>query len=112
MTVDGFTNRLESRRLVVGRKEAILVDEAGLLEDWRWAGVMRGARGAAITVTGDAAQLSPIDAGGLFPLMVRRFGAPTLSGRGSRGPRTRGATSARGRPCAPWPASNSSSESP
>jgi len=79
LTVEAFVRRVEARRLVVGRQDAVLVDEAGLLEDWRWLALLRAAGPAAMTVTGDAAQLAPIEAGGLFRVLAERCDAVTLS---------------------------------
>ncbi len=59
MTVDGFLHRVQQGRLHVTAKTAILVDEAGLLEDWRWGALMRAAGDAAVSVAGDPHQLSP-----------------------------------------------------
>jgi ATP-dependent exoDNAse (exonuclease V) alpha subunit len=78
MTVDGFLNRVQQGRVHVTLKTAVLIDEAGLLEDWRWAAVMRAVADGAVTVAGDPRQLSPIEAGGLYPLMTKELGAATL----------------------------------
>jgi ATP-dependent exoDNAse (exonuclease V) alpha subunit len=78
MTIDGFIRRAASGRLAPA-KYAVLVDEAGLLEDWRWLGLLRATGGTALTVTGDSAQLSPIEAGGLFTVIAKRLGATTLT---------------------------------
>jgi hypothetical protein len=57
----------------------VFVDEAGLLEDMRWLRLVRAAGPASITATGDAAQLSPIEAGGLWPRLTTTLPTATLS---------------------------------
>ncbi len=78
MTVDGFLHRVQRGRVHVTPKTAVFVDEAGLLEDWRWAGFMRAVGDGALTVAGDPRQLSPIEAGGLYALMSGELGATIL----------------------------------
>lgn len=79
VTVDGFGRWVASRRLFLTERDAVFVDEAGLLEDMRWLRLVRAAGPASITATGDAAQLSPIEAGGLWPRLTQTLGAATLS---------------------------------
>jgi len=57
----------------------VFVDEAGLLEDLRWLRLVRAVGPASVAAAGDAAQLSPIEAGGLWPLLTRTLGAAVLS---------------------------------
>ncbi len=79
VTVDGFARWAASRRLILTERDAVFVDEAGLLEDMRWLRLVRAAGPASITATGDAAQLSPIEAGGLWPRMTATLPTATLS---------------------------------
>jgi conjugative relaxase-like TrwC/TraI family protein len=80
LTVDGFTRWAASKRLILTQRDAVFVDEAGLLETNRWLALTRAATPAqSITATGDAAQLAPIEAGGLWPQLTQRLGAVTLS---------------------------------
>lgn len=79
MTLEGFTRRVAQRRLIIGAKDAIVIDEAGLLEDWRWLSVLRASKLATLTVTGDPAQLSSIEAGGLFTVMTTRLDTVRLT---------------------------------
>ena len=79
MTVESFTRRVAKRRLIITDRDAIFIDEAGLLEDWRWLAITRAAPRGSITITGDAAQLSPIEAGGTFRNLIQRCNAVTLT---------------------------------
>jgi hypothetical protein len=79
VTVEGFALWAAHRRLLVTERDAVFVDEAGLLEDLRWLRLVRAVGPASVTATGDAAQLSPIEAGGLWPRLTRTLGATTLS---------------------------------
>ncbi len=79
MTVEGFARAVAARRLILSQRDAVFIDEAGLLEDMRWLRLVRGAGPATITATGDAAQLSPIEAGGLWQRLTQTIGAATLS---------------------------------
>jgi conjugative relaxase-like TrwC/TraI family protein len=79
MTVESFTRRVAKRRLIISDRDAIFVDEAGLLEDWRWLAITRAAPRGSITVTGDVAQLSPIEAGAIFRDLTKRPDAVTLT---------------------------------
>jgi len=80
LTVDGFTTWASTKRLILGQRDAIFVDEAGLLETNRWQALLREVeRAHSITATGDAAQLAPIEAGGLWPQLTKKLGAVTLS---------------------------------
>lgn len=68
LTVDGFTRWAANKRLILTQGDAVFLDEAGLLETNRWLTLLRAANPAhSITATGDAAQLAPIEAGGLWP---------------------------------------------
>ena len=78
MTVESFSRRVAKRRLIIGERDAVFVDEAGLLEDWRWLAITRAASRSSVTITGDPAQLSPIEAGGLFPNLITRCDAVRL----------------------------------
>jgi conjugative relaxase-like TrwC/TraI family protein len=79
VTVEGFALWVANRRLILTNRDAVFVDEAGLLEDLRWLRLVRAAGPAGITATGDAAQLSPIEAGGLWPRLTATLPTATLS---------------------------------
>lgn len=79
ITVEGFARWVASRRLILTDRDAVFIDEAGLLEDLRWLRLVRAIGSASITATGDAAQLSPIEAGGLWPRLTRTLPTATLS---------------------------------
>ncbi|HXA30099.1 MAG TPA: MobF family relaxase [Candidatus Angelobacter sp.] len=79
MTVEGFALSVAKGRLILTERDAVFVDEGGLLEDMRWLRLVRASGPASITATGDAAQLSPIEAGGLWPRLTHTVGAATLS---------------------------------
>ena len=57
----------------------VVVDEAGLLETQRWERLLPATAGAKLIAAGDSAQLSPIEAGGLWSVLETRLGAATLS---------------------------------
>jgi hypothetical protein len=67
MTVDAFARRGGLRPGCV-----VIVDEAALLETSRWYGLLMAASGARVIAAGDPAQLSPVEAGGMWPLLERR----------------------------------------
>jgi conjugative relaxase-like TrwC/TraI family protein len=79
VTVEGFTRWVENRRLILTARDAVFIDEAGLLEDFRWLGLVRALGPASVTATGDAAQLSPIEAGGLWKHLTEVLHAVTLT---------------------------------
>ena len=57
----------------------VVLDEAGLLETQRWHRLLPATVGAKLIAAGDGAQLSPIEAGGLWSVLEERLGAATLS---------------------------------
>jgi conjugative relaxase-like TrwC/TraI family protein len=79
VTVEGLARWVATRRLILTDRDAVFVDEAGLLEDMRWLRLVRAVGPASITATGDAAQLSPIEAGGLWPRLTTTLPTATLS---------------------------------
>jgi conjugative relaxase-like TrwC/TraI family protein len=74
MTVDAL-----SRRGSVPPDSVVIVDEAALLETNRWFGLLMAASGARVIAAGDPAQLSPIEAGGMWPQLERRAPVVRLS---------------------------------
>ena len=77
MTLDGLVTRLEHGRLELRDDDVIVLDEAGMVDTRRWARFAAAVQGRADVVTlGDHAQLSPLSAGGLWPLLAR--GGPEL----------------------------------
>ena len=90
MTLDGLVARLRHGRFELRDNDVIAIDEAGVIDTRRWAALLSavGAR-ATVVAVGDAAQLSPLSAGGLWPLLAE--GGPQLSsvtGRSSEWERT------------------------
>lgn len=79
LTVEGFTRWVENRRLILTERDAVFIDEAGLLEDFRWLRLVRALGPGSVTATGDAAQLSPIEAGGLWKQLTTELRAVTLT---------------------------------
>jgi ATP-dependent exoDNAse (exonuclease V) alpha subunit len=80
MTVEGLARATTTGRIILSERDAVFVDEAGLLETSRWLTLSRLMdRVFSLTATGDAAQLAPIQAGGLWRELTARFGAATLS---------------------------------
>ena len=74
-TLEAFLHRVEKGRISLGPKDVIALDEAGVVETTRWASLLQAAGEARVVAAGDAAQLSPIGPGGLWPLLTDR--APT-----------------------------------
>ncbi|MBJ7607859.1 MAG: AAA family ATPase [Candidatus Dormibacteraeota bacterium] len=78
-TLDSFIVRAGGNDPPDIRGAVLVVDEAGLLETERWHRLLPATVGAKLIAAGDSAQLSPIEAGGLWPVLEQRLGAPTLS---------------------------------
>jgi hypothetical protein len=79
VTVDGFTRWVANRRLILTERDAVILDEAGLLEDSRWLSLLRATGPATVTAAGDAAQLSPIEAGGLWSRLTAELPTAVLT---------------------------------
>lgn len=80
MTLDGLITRLEHGRIEFRDGDVIAIDEAGMIDTRRWArfvAVVTDRPGLTVVAVGDAAQLSPLSAGGLWPLLAE--GGPHLS---------------------------------
>ncbi len=74
-TLEAFVLRVEKGRITLGPKDVVAIDEAGVVETTRWAAFLEAAGKARVVAAGDAAQLSPIGPGGLWPVLTDR--APT-----------------------------------
>ncbi|MDA8332270.1 MAG: relaxase domain-containing protein [Candidatus Dormibacteraeota bacterium] len=74
-TLEAFVHRVETGRITLGPKDVVALDEAGVIETTRWAALLQAAGQARVVAAGDAAQLSPIGPGGLWPVLTER--APT-----------------------------------
>jgi ATP-dependent exoDNAse (exonuclease V) alpha subunit len=74
-TLEAFLHRVETGTVSLGPGDLVALDEAGVVETTRWAALLRAAGEARVVAAGDAAQLSPIGPGGLWPLLTER--APT-----------------------------------
>jgi conjugative relaxase-like TrwC/TraI family protein len=79
VTVDGFTHWVANRRLILTERDAVILDEAGLLEDSRWLSLLRAIGPATLTAAGDAAQLAPIEAGGLWSRLTAELPTAVLT---------------------------------
>ncbi|MGZ4482424.1 MAG: ATP-dependent DNA helicase [Gaiellales bacterium] len=71
-TIDSFVEGVEHGRITLSRNDVIAIDEAGQIDTRRW-GRLAQAIGDEPTVValGDHAQLTPIEAGGLWPILSR-----------------------------------------
>lgn len=77
MTLDGLVTRIRRGSLELGEDDVIAVDEAGMIDTRRWAAFASVVKDQATVVAlGDAAQLSPLSAGGLWPMLAD--GGPQL----------------------------------
>ena len=71
MTLDGLVTRLEHGRLTLTEDDIIVLDEAGMVDTRRWARFVDVVGDQAhVVALGDHAQLSPLSAGGLWPLLA------------------------------------------
>jgi conjugative relaxase-like TrwC/TraI family protein len=78
LTLDAFVWRVEHDRLRLSPSDVVAVDEAGQVDTRRWAAFTRAVgQGPTVVALGDHAQLSPIAAGGLWPLLA--MGGPQLT---------------------------------
>ncbi|MGZ4664588.1 MAG: MobF family relaxase [Frankiaceae bacterium] len=74
MTLDGLITRLEHGRIDLRNGDVIAIDEAGMIDTRRWArlvSVVKDRPGVTVVAVGDEAQLSPLSAGGLWPLLAK-----------------------------------------
>ena len=79
MTLDGMTTGLEHGAMRLRPDDVIAVDEAGMIDTRRWAKLTGAIRDTAhVVAVGDAAQLSPLSAGGLWPILAAD--GPRISG--------------------------------
>jgi hypothetical protein len=78
MAVDLFCARVTHGRLTPKSTDLVIVDEAALLETLRWRSLLRAAGDARVIVAGDGRQLNPIEAGGMWPVLLRDIGGPSL----------------------------------
>jgi conjugative relaxase-like TrwC/TraI family protein len=78
MTLHSFLGRVNHGRLSLARRDVLVIDEAGMIDTLLWAEVARAVgTEATVVAMGDHAQLSPIRAGGLWPLLSA--GGPRLT---------------------------------
>jgi conjugative relaxase-like TrwC/TraI family protein len=80
-TVDGLCNGVEKGRIDLNPKTVVIVDEAGMADTERLARLAKltAEAKAKLVLAGDAAQLSPIGAGGLFKQLEGRVPSPELT---------------------------------
>lgn len=79
VTVEGLLHRVEHGELHLHRTDVVIVDEGALLETTRWHRLLDGVGPATVITAGDGAQLSPIEAGGLWAVLEARIGSVTLT---------------------------------
>jgi len=80
MTLDGLMTGVERGRIELRDGDVIAIDEAGMVDTRRWArfvSVVKDRPDITVVAVGDEAQLSPLSAGGLWPLLAE--GGPQLS---------------------------------
>ncbi|MDA8395869.1 MAG: relaxase domain-containing protein [Candidatus Dormibacteraeota bacterium] len=78
-TLEAFLHRVETGRIALGPKDLVALDEAGVIETTRWAALLQAAGQARVVAAGDAAQLSPIGPGGLWPVLTDRVPTALLT---------------------------------
>jgi len=71
-TIDSFLHGVERGRITLSQADVICIDEAGQIDTRRW-GRLAAAIGDKpnVVALGDHAQLTPIEAGGLWPILAR-----------------------------------------
>jgi conjugative relaxase-like TrwC/TraI family protein len=79
-SVESFLFRLQQGTAELTRKDVLIIDEAGMAGSRRFDRLMQKARsaGAKVILLGDSKQIQPIEAGGMFGEMQRRFGRSEL----------------------------------
>ncbi|MHB8330621.1 MAG: MobF family relaxase [Candidatus Dormibacteria bacterium] len=78
-TLEAFLHRVETGRIVLGPKDVVALDEAGVVETTGWAALLEAAGKARVVAAGDSAQLSPIGPGGLWPVLTDRVPTALLT---------------------------------
>ncbi len=78
-TLEAFLHRVETGQIALGPKDLVALDEAGVVETTRWAAFLEAAGKARVVAAGDAAQLSPIGPGGLWPVLTDRVPTARLA---------------------------------
>ncbi len=73
-TTDGLLNGVENGHIRLGPRSIVIMDEAGMADTDRLSRLVEttSAHRAKLVLAGDAAQLGPIGAGGLFPQLSER----------------------------------------
>lgn len=81
LTVDGLCNGVEKGRIDLNAKTVVIVDEAGMADTKRLARLaeLTAESRSKLLLAGDAAQLSPIGAGGLFQQLEGRVPSAELT---------------------------------
>ncbi len=80
-TVDRLLRRIERGEVVLGRRDVVVLDEAGMVGTRTLAAVLDRATQAVtkVVLVGDPRQLPEIEAGGLFGALAERLGAVELA---------------------------------
>jgi conjugative relaxase-like TrwC/TraI family protein len=78
-TLEAFLHRVETGQISLGPKDLVALDEAGVVETTRWAAFLEAVGQARVVAAGDAAQLSPIGPGGLWPVLTDRVPTALLT---------------------------------
>jgi len=81
MTTDALLGRVQSGRLGLDERSVVVMDEAGMADTRRLAGLTRATSesGSKLVLVGDQDQLSPIGAGGLFDSVRSRVPSAELT---------------------------------
>lgn len=80
-TVDGLIRGVENERIHLGSRSIVMMDEGGMADTERLTRLVKLTRDhrAKLVLAGDAAQLGPIGAGGLFPQLTERVPSAELT---------------------------------
>lgn len=80
-TTDGLIKGVEEERIHLGERSVVIMDEAGMADTERLSRLVRltSESRSKLVLAGDAAQLGPIGAGGLFPRVQERVPSAELT---------------------------------
>lgn len=80
-TTDGLIHGVENERIHLGERSVVIMDEAGMADTERLSRLVRltTESRSKLVLAGDAAQLGPIGAGGLFPQLQDRVPSAELT---------------------------------
>lgn len=80
-TLSAFEWQLQNGRAELGKKDVLVIDEAGMIGSRQMHRVLTAARdaGAKVVLVGDPSQLQAIEAGGAFAAVIDRVGAAHIT---------------------------------